>query len=139
MARVGTGGVPQHANTRNRALEAINAGKRRRSTPPDVDLARNHIAKRIKDDIGWWYNQAKRMVEHPNGRQDENSARIVLKVLDKLLPDKRELIKTDETEHKPPIAIIIGGGISRQPQQANVVDVTYEQVEDVSTPGKETA
>lgn len=95
-----------------------------------MDLARNHIAKRLKDDIGWWYNQAKRMVENPNGRQDENSARIVLKMLDKLLPDKRELIKTDETEHRPQMAIIIGGQISRQPQQTHAVEVEFQEVED---------
>lgn len=108
MARRTNSG-PSHARTRGREILSLQGANRGGRHPVEIAEARQHLAKKIKDDVGWWYNQARRIVESPQGRTDDNAAKVVLAVLDKLLPSLKEVVQNSEANAQPPVAITIHG------------------------------
>jgi len=81
-----------------------------------LQFAKTHLARVLRQDLDWWYGQAKRIVENPMGRIDENATKIVMGVFNKILPDKREVVREEEVARVSPVQINIGGGMVRRPQ-----------------------
>lgn len=105
MARRQTNPSRSWQRSRERALTAESDRNSRKIV--EIDLARRALAARIEQDVGWWYEQAQRIVTEKNGREDDNATRVVLAVFSKILPDKKEVVKEEGGDTKPPVAVIV--------------------------------
>lgn len=72
-----------------------------------LDTGREKVAELLRDDAGYWYEQAKMLAETA-GREDETRVKVVLAMLAKLIADRKEKQTADAGPKQPFVFQVIG-------------------------------
>lgn len=84
------GPAPGHVTKAELEQELIDL---RASQDSDLVKARQWFAKQVAQDIAWWYARAQNIAEKGTTRTDQVRYQMVKAILDKVLPDKKEITR----------------------------------------------